>query len=206
MAGTHDGGLVLVRVPRRLFVAEVVKDVQGSAATYSTQWVFGDYRTIVETTIPRRCHVACASKLRVVGRVLADVESAEEDAAERLLRLMRSKHGVRVDDVNWAGANRARRRNILHRVFRKTIVSKHKAAVGKAVALERGWGNALADLRDAARFCAELHRAASGEVPLVVSPAMLGHLAYGVKCQGEWVNHRANVSSAGFEAAAAIGV
>ncbi|XP_037455267.1 uncharacterized protein LOC119325645 [Triticum dicoccoides] len=92
-------------------LAEVLRQVGGSPPAYATQWLSDGYLATVQTTVPLRCHPWCRTVLRVAGAVARDVCAAEEGAADALIRLMRSRHGVQTDDANWSpAASRAPRR------------------------------------------------------------------------------------------------
>ncbi|XBH61958.1 uncharacterized protein [Aegilops tauschii subsp. strangulata] len=95
---------VVVQIPRRLMLAEVLRQVGGSPAAYATQWLSDGYLSTVQATVPLRCHPWCRTVLRVAGAVA-------QGAADALIRLMRSRHGVQIDDANWSpAASRAPRR------------------------------------------------------------------------------------------------
>jgi hypothetical protein len=65
--------------------------------------------------MPLSCHHGCRIVMRVIGCAMPDVGSAAEDAADRLVRMMRANHGVRVDDLNWSRVARTRPRLLMHR-------------------------------------------------------------------------------------------
>lgn len=86
-----------------------------SPALYQTQWMSTGYLSAVETVMPLSCHHGCTIGMQVNGSAMPDVSSSAEDAADRLLHMMRANHGVRVHDLNWSPVARSRRRLLMHR-------------------------------------------------------------------------------------------
>ncbi|PNT67163.1 hypothetical protein BRADI_3g21744v3 [Brachypodium distachyon] len=103
----------LVRVPRRLVLAEAVKQLSTSPAVYSTSWSDGCFLSTVEITVRLCCHEGCSRVLKASGSHTSGVQDAEEKAAGCMIRTLRIEHGVRFDDINRSRFNKCRR-NLCH--------------------------------------------------------------------------------------------
>lgn len=173
-------------VPRRFILAETTKHLGSSPPLYRTEWSNGSFVCTVETTVPLRCNAGCRSVLRAIGRPSPSPIHAEENAAECLIRGLRRRFGVQVNDANWSRLKRSHHRYVLIRSSMEQMMARCGDLLEKTRLLSQGWEHTLSDLRVLNDACENLCTAAAGLVDASGGPPEHAHVVFGLYCLRAW--------------------
>ncbi|KQK14523.1 hypothetical protein BRADI_1g16880v3 [Brachypodium distachyon] len=125
-----------------------------------------------------------------VGSVANSVIEAEEKAAECMIQALRRRFGVQFNDVNWTRLNRCHRRFTMARNTLRTMVERFSDLSEKARLMEKGWEQALADIKAAHDVCADISSRGGDTIDLSGSPAPQDETLFGVHSLATWTDER----------------